>query len=173
MPMAEPDAPIDRRIRGLLILVLAAFVLAGLVAGGRHFLDRRTRARDDEAIGRLNEQVAVRHVPLSDADFEEVLGLCVSAEPEVRQVAVNLAAAGAYGWGEQPARPDRAARVFPVAARLLTDPESRVRRQAIKTLRALKAKDQVEAIRPLLQAADSKERGAAEEAMRTLTGPVE
>jgi hypothetical protein len=165
--MSEPETPAGDRgwrvaaVYGLLLVV----VLGVLGIGGRYYLGRRANQRDAEAAGRLNQKLAVQHQALSDEECEQLLALSDSPDAETRLLAVNLTAASAKGWGGHPPRPDLAAKVVPVAARLLADPDARVRTQAVNALRGLRAKEHIEAIRPLLQSADPRERQAAEEAL--------
>jgi hypothetical protein len=169
--MAELEPPTDDRgwrsaiLYGLLFVV----VLGALGIGGRYYLGLRADRRDAEAAVRLNQKLTIQHQALSDAECEQLLDLCDSSGTVARMIALNLSTASAKGWGGHPPRPDLAARVVPIAARLLADPDARVRAQAVQTLRGLRAKEHVEAIRPLLQAADPRERQAAEEAVAALT----
>ena len=169
--MAEPETPTgDRGWRSALLYVLLfVLVLGALGVGGWYYLGRKANQRDAETAGRLNEKLAVRQQALSDEECEQLLALSDSPEWETRLLAINLTAASAKGWGGHPPRPDLAARVVPVAVRLLADPDTRVRRQALNALRGLGAKEHIGAIRPLLQAADPRERQAAEEAVAALT----
>jgi hypothetical protein len=169
--MYEPEPPTgDRGWRpAVLYCLLVVAVLGVLVGGGWYYLERRTNQRDTEVAGRLNQKLAVQHQALSDAECEQLLALSDSPEAEVRLLAINLTAASAKGWGGHPPRPELAARVVPVAVRLLADPDARVRTHAVNALRGLRAKEHIEAIRPLLQAADPRERQAAEEAIAALT----
>jgi hypothetical protein len=151
---------------------LAAFLLVGLGAGGWYVLESRREQRDLEEVGRLNQKMVRDHQPLSDADLDQALALCDSTHSEARMTGLNIAAAAVRGWGGHPPRPADTGRVTVAAVRLLTDRESRVRRQAAKVLGSLGAKDQLGAIRPLTQAVDPLEREAAEEAIRRLTPPA-
>jgi HEAT repeat protein len=170
--MAESDAtPADgggRIVRPLLAIFLAAAVLLAIGVGCWYYLRRQANLRDGEALSRLTRKQAIEVQPLTDSEFEQALALTESADWEVRSMALNTAAASVRGWGGLPPRPNDAGRVISIAARLLSDPDTRVRRIAIKTLSGLKAKEYVEQIRSLTGVADRDEREAAEAAIRKL-----
>ena len=96
-------------------------------------------------------------------DDRLALALCEARDTETRFTALAIATADAVRRN-----PDRKARVQPVAIRLLGDPEPVVRAKAIRALTGLGARDQLDRIRPMLRAADPKERQAAEQAVAAL-----
>lgn len=160
----DEDSPRANALARVVLWVVVAAVLAGaLVVAGSAYLRHRAYLRDAHGVGELNHKVAVLNQPLSDDEFQTALAFCEAPDTETRFTALVVATADAIRRN-----PDRKARVQPVAVRLLDDPVPVVREKAIKALAGLRARDQVERIRPMLQAADPRERKAAEEAVATL-----
>jgi hypothetical protein len=165
-PMTDPHNSRAPR-RQWLIPALLALVL--LVVGGTAltvwgYVRWRSAQRDQDEVGRLNHQVAILHQPLSDADFDEALALCDSRDAEVRLMALSVAAATTKRSGDA----DRAARVLPVALRLLADSAPGPRRVAIDAVGALGTSEHADLVRPFLQSADARERQSAERAVGRL-----
>jgi hypothetical protein len=160
----DPDRPSRGRWLTVGLLALTALVLAGAALLGWGYVRWRSVRADQEAAGRLHHQVAILSQPLSDADFDEALALCDSRDTEARFMALSVAAATTKRSGDA----GRAARVLPVALRLLADPEAGPRRVAIDAVGALGAKEHAELIRPFLQSPDARERQSAERAVARL-----
>jgi len=166
----EPADGGGRTIRLVIGVFLVSAVLLALGAGCWYYLHRRAYLREAEAVGRLNHKLAIEHQALTDAEFEQAIALTDSTDWEVRMTALSLAAASVRGWGDHPPRPSEAGRVAAIAARLLSDPDTRVRRNAVRAIGGLGAKEYVEQVRPLTRATDPHERRTAEEAVQRLDG---
>jgi hypothetical protein len=169
--MTDPppdDRPRRSFARPVVLVGLGVAVLAAVGLGLTAYLRWRADRRDMEAIGRLQPAIAIHNHRPTDAEFDELLALTVSREAEVRMTALALAGVSAYRHKDT----DRQARVVPVAARLLADPDPGTRRTAINLLGTLGAKEHLDAIRPFLQSADRREREAAEKAVARLEGKL-
>lgn len=143
------DSPRAYALGRVVLWAAMAAVLAGvLVAAGWAALRHRAYLRDAHAVGALNHKVAVFNRPLSGNEFETALALCGAGEAETRFTGLAVAAADATRRN-----PDREPQVRPVAVRLLDDPEPVVRAKAIKALAGLRAREHLDRIRPMLQAA--------------------
>lgn len=113
--------------------VVAALGLILIGSAGWYGLRLVTEARISREqagrVGELHEKLAARGQPLTDDEFDELLALCDTADPEARFVALLTATAFANRY-----RPDLTARVVPVARRLTGDRDAEVRKRATKAL---------------------------------------
>jgi len=146
-------------------LVVAALASAGWY-GWQRWSAAKTAENDARAAGELHHKLAVTNQPLTDDEFAAALALCDAADPETRFTALLAATADTVRY-----HPERKAQVVPVAARLMADRERVVREKALRCLGSLRAREHIELIRPSLQAADPRERKAAEEALAKLEAP--
>lgn len=147
----------------ILLLSLVCFVV------GRNWyfaLERgRTSKLEMETVGELQQKLAIKHQPLTHEEFDTLLSLCDGIEAETRFTALAIASADAYRH-----HPERKSRITPVAVKLMSDMDPKVREFAINALRSAGAREHIDLIRPSLKAENQRERQAAEKAVAVLEG---
>lgn len=135
------DSPSDGKSSWKLwlgLLIAVTLVVLGVVgwiaidAGNKS----RNAAREAARVGELHEKLATKAIPLTDEEFDELLALCDTADPEARFVALMTATAQATRH-----RPEWKSRVLPVADRLAEDPDPTVRRKAERCQASLRKSD--------------------------------